>query len=102
MDDQSDNTEEEKLVPKPMMESKHLQEALASYFEQEKMPHIEEKKEKKKEKDKERKNEEKSNSNKLCRKDVDKIIEDASLKTMDGCLKILTQLNVRETLEESE
>ena len=38
----------------------------------------------------------------LSRKEVDNLLDNASLKTMDGCLKILAQLNVREVMQESE
>lgn len=51
--------------------------------------------------DRKRKPDSKSHSN-LSRKEVDSLIDNESLKTMDGCLKILSDLNVREALLESE
>ena len=44
----------------------------------------------------------KMETNNLSRKEVDNLLDNASLKTMDGCLKILAQLNVREVMQESE
>ncbi|KAK3087050.1 hypothetical protein FSP39_000988 [Pinctada imbricata] len=41
-------------------------------------------------------------SGNLSRQEVDTMLDNASLKTMDGCWKILTQLNVRESLMESD
>ncbi|XP_052234973.1 uncharacterized protein LOC127847242 isoform X4 [Dreissena polymorpha] len=41
-------------------------------------------------------------NNPLSKVDVDNIIDAESMKTMDGCLKILAQLNVSEALEESD
>ncbi|KAL3887872.1 hypothetical protein ACJMK2_000261, partial [Sinanodonta woodiana] len=38
----------------------------------------------------------------LSKMDINNIIENASLKTMDGCLKLLAQLKVTETLDESD
>ncbi|XP_062568587.1 uncharacterized protein LOC134230763 isoform X2 [Saccostrea cucullata] len=51
--------------------------------------------------DKKRKPESHSHAN-LSRKEVDSLIDNESLKTMDGCLKILSDLNVREALQESD
>lgn len=51
--------------------------------------------------DRKRKPDSKSHAN-LSRKEVDSLIDNESLKTMDGCLKILSDLNVREALLESE
>ena len=48
-----------------------------------------------------RKSKKVSQSN-ISKKEVDNILDNASLKTMDGCLKILAQLNVREVMQESE
>ncbi|KAK3581757.1 hypothetical protein CHS0354_036079 [Potamilus streckersoni] len=38
----------------------------------------------------------------LSKMDINNILENASLKTMDGCLKLLAQLKVTETLDESD
>lgn len=38
----------------------------------------------------------------LSKIDVDNILDAESMKTMDGCLKILAELHVSEALEESE
>lgn len=51
--------------------------------------------------DRKRKPDSKSHAN-LSRREVDSLIDNESLKTMDGCLKILSDLNVREALLESE
>lgn len=51
--------------------------------------------------EKKRKADSKSHAS-LSRKEVDTLIDKESLKTMDGCLKILSDLNVREALQESE
>ena len=51
--------------------------------------------------DKKRKGDSRSHGN-LSRREVDTMIDNESLKTMDGCLKILSDLNVREALQESE
>jgi len=49
-----------------------------------------------------RKKDKKSANNNLSKLDVDNLIDAESMKTMDGCLQILAQLNVSEALEESE
>nr|XP_022332369.1 uncharacterized protein LOC111129975 isoform X8 [Crassostrea virginica] len=51
--------------------------------------------------DKKRKGDSRSHGN-LSRREVDTMIDNESLKTMDGCLKILSDLNVREALQESD
>eukprot|EP00105_Crassostrea_gigas_P043110 XP_019927258.1 PREDICTED: uncharacterized protein LOC105338947 isoform X5 [Crassostrea gigas] len=51
--------------------------------------------------DRKRKPDSKSHAN-LSRREVDSLIDNESLKTMDGCLKILSDLNVREALLESD
>ncbi|XP_061177697.1 cytosolic carboxypeptidase 2-like isoform X5 [Saccostrea echinata] len=51
--------------------------------------------------EKKRKPESHSHAN-LSRKEVDSLIDNESLRTMDGCLKILSDLNVREALQESD
>ncbi|XP_055995589.1 uncharacterized protein LOC125648400 isoform X5 [Ostrea edulis] len=51
--------------------------------------------------EKKRKADSKSHAS-LSRKEVDTLIDKESLKTMDGCLKILSDLNVREALQESD
>ena len=38
----------------------------------------------------------------LSKMDVDHLLDEENMKTMDGCLKILAQLHVSEALEESE
>lgn len=43
-----------------------------------------------------------SKNNNLSKLDVDNLLDAESMKTMDGCLKILAQLHVSEALEESE
>ncbi|KAL4217925.1 hypothetical protein ACF0H5_022664 [Mactra antiquata] len=43
-----------------------------------------------------------SKNNNLSKLDVDNLIDAESMKTMDGCLKILAQLHVSEALEESD
>ncbi|XP_060592107.1 uncharacterized protein LOC132746852 isoform X3 [Ruditapes philippinarum] len=43
-----------------------------------------------------------SRNNNLSKMDVDNILDAESMKTMDGCLKILAQLHVSEALEESD
>lgn len=43
-----------------------------------------------------------SRNNNLSKMEVDNILDAESMKTMDGCLKILAQLHVSEALEESE
>lgn len=39
---------------------------------------------------------------KLTKEEASKVLDQASLGTVDGCLKILSALNVREALQESE
>ena len=41
-------------------------------------------------------------NNSLSKLQVDNILDTENMKTMDGCLKILAQLNMSEVLEESE
>ncbi|XP_041361886.1 uncharacterized protein LOC121377854 [Gigantopelta aegis] len=38
----------------------------------------------------------------LTRKEVNELIDNVSLKTMDGCMNILAELNVREAIEQSD
>ncbi|XP_021377487.1 uncharacterized protein LOC110465752 isoform X17 [Mizuhopecten yessoensis] len=87
--------------------SDSLREAIVSYLEQEKPVSGDEVKKDKKQKvnggSKNHQEVSKSHSSgNLSRKEVDNMIESASLKTMDGCLKILAQLNVREAIPDSD
>ena len=43
-----------------------------------------------------------SRNNNLSKLQVDNLLDSENMKTMDGCLKILAQLNMSEVLEESE
>ncbi|XP_033727310.1 cytosolic carboxypeptidase 3-like isoform X28 [Pecten maximus] len=92
--------------PQFEMGSDSLREAIVSYLEQEKsVPNEEVKKDKKQKVNGGSKNQDLSknhSSGNLSRKEVDHMIESASLKTMDGCLKILAQLNVREAIPDSD
>ena len=73
-------------------ETEHMEDAMMQFLDRE----IDEPRKEKKAK----KSDTKASS--LSRKDVDAMLDNNALKTMDGCLQILTQLNVRETLMESE
>lgn len=88
------------------IESDSLREAIVSYLEQEKTLLNDEIKKDKKQKvtngSKPPDLAKFHTSGSLSRKEVDNMIESASLKTMDGCLRILAQLNVREAIQDSE
>ena len=90
------DSSQEKRTPEPDVSSPVFKEAILTCMEHDNIPIVLEEKKVKK-----TKKLDKMQSN-LSRKEVDNLLDNASLKTMDGCLKILAQLNVREVMQESE
>ncbi|VDI71369.1 Hypothetical predicted protein [Mytilus galloprovincialis] len=90
------DSSQEKTTPEPHVSTPVFKEAVLTVMDHENSTFVMEDK-----RGKRSKKSEKAQSN-LSRKDVDNLLENASLKTMDGCLKILAQLNVREVMQESD
>ncbi|CAC5383172.1 AGBL2_3 [Mytilus coruscus] len=94
--DTGNDSSQEKTTPEPHVSTPVFKEAVLTVMDHENNTFVMEEK-----RGKRSKKSEKAQSN-LSRKDVDNLLENASLKTMDGCLKILAQLNVREVMQESD
>ncbi|XP_052085555.1 uncharacterized protein LOC127723104 isoform X46 [Mytilus californianus] len=94
--DTGNDSSQEKTTPELHVSTPVFKEAVLTVMDHENNTFVMEEK-----RGKRSKKSEKAQSN-LSRKDVDNLLENASLKTMDGCLKILAQLNVREVMQESD